>query len=166
MHPAKESASSRHATSVPSAAACTTEYLTIVIAGQTFGLPVLEVLDVIHSQSMTRVPSAPVAVAGLVNLRGRIISTINLGVCLGLIGIPENRRMSVVIERGDQAHALLVEEVGEVIELVDDEMEQPPSTISKRCRQHSLGIYRLEGKLLVVLSVERILTLCGVDITE
>jgi len=134
------------------------QYVYIVIAGQSFGIPVLIVHDVLGPQRITRIPLAPPEVAGSLNLRGRIVTAIDVRLCLGLEKRPaEQPGMSVVVEHGGEFYSLIVDNVGEVLTLPAASMERNPATLDPRWREISNGIYRLEDQLLVILDADRLL---------
>jgi purine-binding chemotaxis protein CheW len=134
------------------------QYVSIVIAGQSFGIPVLIVHDVLGPQRITRIPLAPPEVAGSLNLRGRIVTAIDVRLCLGLEKRPpEMTGMSVVVEHTGEFYSLIVDNVGEVLTLPAASMERNPATLDPRWREISDGIYRLEDQLLVVLDADRLL---------
>lgn len=142
----------------------TEDYVTMTVAGQTFGIPVLNVRDVLSPQVITRIPLASVEIAGSLNLRGRIVTAINMRTRLGLPvdGFVE-RAMAVVVEHDDEPFSLLVDEVGEVLSLPICERQNVPATLDARWRDVSQGIYRLEDRLLLILSVTSVLNAIGVD---
>jgi purine-binding chemotaxis protein CheW len=134
------------------------QYVSIVIEGQLFGIPVLIVHDVLGPQRITRIPLAPPEVAGSLNLRGRIVTAIDVRLCLGLDKRPPDLRgMSVVVEHGSEFYSLIVDNVGEVLTLSAASMERNPATLDPRWREISIGIYRLDDQLLVVLDADRLL---------
>ncbi len=134
------------------------QYVSIVIAGQSFGIPVLLVHDVLGPQRITRIPLAPPEVAGSLNLRGRIVTAIDVRLCLGLERRPADMPgMSVVVEHGGEFYSLIVDNVGEVLTLPAVTMERNPATLDPRWREVSNGIYRLDAQLLVVLDADRLL---------
>lgn len=136
----------------------TRELVTITIADQLLGIPVLAVHDVLGPQKMTRIPLAPNAVAGVLNLRGRIVTAIDVRRRLGLPPRPDdNPGMSVVVEHNHEPYSLLIDSVGDVLSVPGNAYEQNPATLDPRWREVSGGIYRLEHELLVVLEVERLL---------
>ena len=136
------------------------EFVTVTVDGQLFGIPVLDVQDILNPQSIVRIPLAPPAVAGSLNLRGRIVTAIDLRVRLGLPPVPEpGASMSIVAEHGGDLYSLLVDEVGEVLRLRDDSWERNLPTMSPALRAVCDGVYRLDGKLLLVLDVARVLGL-------
>jgi purine-binding chemotaxis protein CheW len=134
------------------------QYVSIVIDGQAFGIPVLIVHDVLGPQRITRIPLAPPEVAGSLNLRGRIVTAIDVRLCLGLERRPADQPgMSVVVEHGGEFYSLIVDSVGEVLTLSASSMERNPATLEARWREISSGIYRLDDQLLVVLDADRLL---------
>ena len=136
----------------------TDEFVTFTIADQLFGLPVLTVQDVLASHRITRIPLAPPEIAGSLNLRGRIVTAIDVRLRLGLT--PRDKEaspMSIVVEHKNDLYSLLVDSVGEVLALSSDEFERNPPTLDSRLRGYSNGIYRLNDQLLVVLDVNRLL---------
>jgi len=134
------------------------EFVTIRLGGQLLGIPVLAVQDVLSPQKLTRIPLAPPWVAGVLNLRGRIVTAIDLRHRLGL---PERsdggQDMSVVVEHNGEPYSLQIDSVGEVLDLAGETMEKNPVTLDQRWREVSRGIFRLEGELLAVLDVEKLL---------
>jgi purine-binding chemotaxis protein CheW len=142
----------------PSASDASQEFVTITIAGQLFGIPVLSVQDVLGPQRITRVHLAPPEVAGALNLRGRIVTAIDVRKRLNLPPRPaEIPGMSVVVEHKGEHYSLIIDTVGEVMNLPNAAFERNPPTLNPRWREVSGGIYRLDGRLLVVLEVERLL---------
>ena len=134
------------------------QYVSIVIDGQLFGIPVLIVHDVLGPQRITRIPLAPPEVAGSLNLRGRIVTAIDVRLCLGLEKRPADQPgMSVVVDHGTEFYSLIVDNVGEVLTLPAASMERNPATLDPRWREISNGIYRLDEQLLVVLDADRLL---------
>ncbi len=134
------------------------EYVTVTIAGQMFGIPVLQVHDVLGSIKLTNIPLAPPEVAGALNLRGRIVTCIDVRKRLGLPPSEETEiRMSVVVEHHGEPYSLLIDSVGEVLSLKTEKLEMNPGTMDPRWRDVSSGIYRTEEKLLVILQIDRLL---------
>lgn len=136
----------------------TQDYVTMFIDGQMFGIAVLTVQDVLGPQKITRIPLAPREVAGSLNLRGRIVTAIDVRLRLGLKRADEdNKGMSVVVEQGGELYSLMVDQVGEVLSLPVAKFERNPPTLDPMWRDFSAGIYRLDDKLLVVLDVAKLL---------
>lgn len=136
----------------------TQDYVSMMIGGQLFGVPVLKVQDVLGTQRITRIPLAPPEVAGSLNLRGRIVTAIDVRLRLGLPSRAESETaMSVVVDHGGELYSLLVDSVGEVLSLRVRDFERNPPTLDPRWREFSEGIHRLEQSLVVVLDVARLL---------
>lgn len=133
------------------------EFVTVQLGGQWLGIPVLGVHDVMRMGALTRVPRAPPRVAGVMNLRGRIVTAIDVRRCLGLpardVGTPS---MGVVVEQDGQPYALVVDGVGDVVSVPADRYEPHPGTLSPAWRAVTGGVYRLD-ELLLVLDVGRLL---------
>ena len=139
------------------------EFVTVTIADQLFGIPVLSVQDVLGEQRITRIPLAPGEVAGALNLRGRIVTAIDVRQRLNLPPRPGGEpAMSVVVEHRGDPYSLLIDRVGEVLSLPADRYERNPATLDPAWRDVSEGTYRLDSELLVVLSVERLLDFASV----
>ena len=135
-------------------------FVTLTVGDQLCGVPVLAVRDVLGPQTITRIPLAPPEIAGSLNLRGRIVTAIDLRRRLHLSPAPPGMaRMSVVAEQGGELYALLVDQVAEVMSLKASSFERNPPTLPPPWAQLSSGIYRLDGALLVVLDVGKLLAL-------
>ncbi|MFM7347721.1 MAG: chemotaxis protein CheW [Tagaea sp.] len=140
------------------AAGVAADFVTMTVADQLFGIPVLTVQDVLGPQRITRIPLAPAEVAGALNLRGRIVTAIDVRRRLGLAKRDAAKPgMNVVVDHKGELYALMVDNVGEVLSLSSESYERNPATLDPRWREVSAGIYRLKGKLLVVLEVSRLL---------
>jgi len=137
-----------------------TEYVTFTTGGQLFGLPIERVQDVFKPANITRVPLAGPEIAGVLNLRGRIVTAINLCNRLDLPSLNERSGpMAIGIECGPESFGLLVDAVGEVLKLPDSEREANPINLNRELARVSAGVFRLDGQLLVVLDVDRVLDL-------
>ncbi len=137
-----------------------TMFVTLTVARQLCGVPVLSVRDVLGEQTITRIPLAPAEVAGSLNLRGRIVTAVDLRRRLRLPPAdPGEPRMSVVTEQGGELYALLVDQVREVMSLRKSQFERTPPTLPGAWAAYADGIYRLPSGLLVVLDVGRLLAL-------
>jgi len=134
------------------------EFVTALIGGQLFGLPILRVQDVFAPERLTRVPLAPAEIAGVLNLRGRIVTLIDMRRRLGL-GQREDGSpaMAVGVESRGESYGLLIDSIGEVLKLDDMTCEPIPSNLDARLADVATGIYRLDGQLLMVLDVDRVL---------
>ncbi len=137
-------------------------FVSIRVGEQWFGVPVLRVQDVIAETAINRVPLAPPEVAGSLNLRGRIVTAIDLRRRLRMGERQETEPcMSVIVDRAGELYALLVDDVGDVLWLSNASHEPAPVTMSAHWRGVCDGLYRLEGKLLLVLNIEQVLNLGG-----
>ncbi|MBS1183655.1 MAG: cheW [Proteobacteria bacterium] len=135
-----------------------TQYVTVFIGGQLFGLPIHKVHDVFVPESMTRVPLSAPEVAGVLNLRGRIVTAINMRRRLGLPQREGNHGiMAVGIEYRGESYGLIIDEVGEVLNLDASVREANPANLDPRWAEISGGVHRLSGQLMVILDVERVL---------
>jgi purine-binding chemotaxis protein CheW len=133
-------------------------FLTVTLDGQLCGLPARAVRDILSAQPVTRIPLAPPEVAGSLNLRGRIVTAIDLRRRLRLPPRPQAaRHMSVVAEQAGELYALLVDDVSEVIDLRPSEMERNPATLPFNWTACSSGVFRLDGTLMVVLEADRLI---------
>ena len=132
------------------------QYSTFWVAGLYFGVPVRGVQEVLRYQEMTSVPLSPETVQGLINLRGQIVTAIDMRRRLGL---PEREEgslpMNVVLAEAGSGVSLLVDEIGDVLEVEEADFEQPPETLENRVRELIRGVYKLEGRLLLELDTER-----------
>ena len=135
------------------------DFVTMTISNQLFGIPVLSVQDVLGPQKITRIPLAPPEVAGALNLRGRIVTAIDVRRRLGLDPREDGNEesMSVVVEVDGELYSLTVDSVGEVLSMSADTYEPNPPTLDPAWRDVSAGIYQLDGQLLVVLDVNQFL---------
>lgn len=134
------------------------EFVSMTVGGQLFGIPVLEVRAVLIPQRITRVPLAPAEVTGSLNLRGRIVTAIELRTRLGLPARPPAERpMCVVVDHRGELYSLLVDSVGEVVRVAAGDAEPSPPTLDPLWRDVSAGIHRLADRLLVVIDIARVL---------
>lgn len=134
----------------------TAQYATFFLDGLYFGIAVLSVQEVIRHQEMTPVPLAPADVRGLINLRGQIVTALDLRTRLGLKPRPESELpMNVVVRTADGAVSLLVDEIDDVVEVQDGEFEQAPETVRTTLDGLVTGVYKLPARLLLILDVER-----------
>jgi len=134
-------------------------FVTLTVGGQLCGIPVLVVRDVLGPQMITRIPLAPREVAGSLNLRGRIVTAIDLRTRLGLERADPRRAMSVVVEHQGELYSLLVDQVGEVLHLEPATREDNPPTLDATWRVLSKGVFRLSGQLVVELDVAAVLAI-------
>lgn len=136
------------------------QFCTFVLGDLFLGIEVHAVQEVIRAQMMTRVPLAQRAIRGLINLRGQIVTAIDLRERLGLPPLETGREpMNVVVRTADGAVSLLVDEIGDVLEAGVEQYEDPPETLPAWARELITGVYKLPDRLLLVLDAEKTLTL-------
>lgn len=134
------------------------DYITVWIGGQLFGLPILQVQDVFMPHSITEVPLSIDEIAGVLNLRGRIVTAVDMRRRLGLPPRTDGGPvMAVGIEDGNESYGLLIDSVGDVLSLDESSYESNPSNLDPRWSDVSGGVHRLDGQLMVVLDVQRVL---------
>lgn len=135
-----------------------TEYVTAMIGGQLFGLPISRVQDVFMPDRLTRVPLASDDVAGVLNLRGRIVTAIDMRARLGLPKNNDGRPpMAVGVDMRGESYGLLIDNIGEVLKLPNESREVNPVNLDPRMAKMAGGVHRLDGQLMVVLDVDRVL---------
>jgi purine-binding chemotaxis protein CheW len=137
------------------------EYVTVFVAGQAFGVEVTAIQDVFKPHSVTPVPLARPEIAGVLNLRGRIVTAIDARIVLGLTRDPEllKTAMAIGVERDGEAFGLIVDRVGDVIKLANSALEPNPANLDANWRSKSKGVFRLDGQLLIALDLDRMLDL-------
>jgi len=135
-----------------------TEYVTAMIGGQLFGLPIVRVQDVFIPERLTRVPLASPEIAGVLNLRGRIVTLIDLRHRFGLGQRGDcHAPMAIGVESRAESYGLLMDSVGEVLKLDDTAREPNPINLDARLARVSAGIFRMDGQLLIVVDADRVL---------
>lgn len=134
------------------------DFVTVRLGAQEFGIPIADVRDVLRKQKITAVPLAPRAVAGLLNLRGRIVTAIDLHTRLGLppraLGCDEAH---VVVDLGGELYALSVDAVGDVLRVASDALELVPPTLDPLWREVASGVYPTVESFIVLFDVARLL---------
>ena len=134
------------------------EYVTTTVGGQLFGLPISRVQDVFAPDRLTRVPLAPAEIAGLLNLRGRIVTAIDMRRRLGLDAAADGApRMAIGVECKGESYGLLIDAIGEVLKVPVNSREDNPVNLDPGLARMSVGVHRLDGTLLVVLDIDRVL---------
>jgi len=132
------------------------QFSTFFVADLFFGVDVLNVQEVLRYQQMTPVPQAPEVIEGLINLRGQIVTAIDMRRRLGLPPRAEDKSpMNIVVRTSDGAVSLLVDEIGDVLDMDAAAYERPPENLASAARDLIRGIYKLKGRLLLVLDAER-----------
>lgn len=136
------------------------EYVSFFVENQLLGISVLKVQEVIPMQAITPIPKSIPSVAGLLNLRGQIVTAVDLRERLGL-SRKENDQdgMSVIVENGGELFSFIVDAVGDVIAVARNKFASPPATLAYHWKQCCEGVFQLEKGLLVVLDVKSLLTI-------
>ncbi|MBZ5740171.1 chemotaxis protein CheW [Nocardioides mangrovi] len=133
-----------------------TRLVTFTLEGRLYGVDVTAVQEVLRGQPRTRIPLAPESVSGLINLRGQVLSAIELRAQLGLADRDvEQEPMLVVVRVADEPTALLVDSIGAVVDVDEEQFELPPDTLTGPSRELVRGAYKLDEGLLLALDVER-----------
>jgi purine-binding chemotaxis protein CheW len=132
------------------------ELATFTIAGAHYGVDLLRVQEALRGQARTPIPLADPGVAGFINLRGQVVLTIDLRSRLGIEASPADLEPMMVVVRVDgEPISLLVDEVGDVIDVRSRQLEAPPDTLPTSLREMILGVYQLENSLLLELDIDR-----------
>ena len=151
------------ALSDPSAATTVADgpsYVTAEIGGQLFGLPIDRVQDVFSIGALTPVPLSPPDVVGLMNMRGRVVTALDIRQRLGLAqGAVEPGTMAIGIEAAGDSYGLVVERIGEIVSPSREDCDPNPIHLDPSWAALSRGVHRLKDELLVVLDVDAILGL-------
>ena len=138
----------------------TEQYVSFWVDGQLLGVHVESVQEVLNPQRIARVPKAQKEIAGLLNLRGQIVTAVDLRKRLGLDALEEGKAsMNVVVKFQDEPFSILVDEVGDVIDVPSNAVGQVPRTLDEHWKAVTEGVVRLEERLFIVLNIEAILTL-------
>lgn len=135
-------------------------FVTFSVAEQRFGVPVSRVQDILMPERIAPVPLAPTAVRGSINLRGRIVTVIDVRTRLGLgADAAADKAMGVTVEHRGEFYTLLVDRIGDIVQLPPQLWEDRPSTLDAAWREVTSGVFRLDEGLMVVLEVDRLLDL-------
>ena len=138
------------------------QYCTFYVAGYYFGIDVLKVQEIIRYQEMTRVPLAPPVVRGLINLRGQIVTAIDLRRRLELEARPDDQLpVNVIVRTDDGAVSLLVDKIGDVLDVEESLFEPPPETLRGTPRELIRGAYKLNDRLMLLLDIDKALHVDG-----
>lgn len=133
------------------------QYATFVLDDHLLGVPVLQVQEVLTTQEMTRVPLSSSVVAGLINLRGQIVMALDLRARLGFPSLPEGSQpINVVVQTAEGPVSLLVDRIGDVIEVHPNLFAPTPETVDERLREVTDGVYKLKDRLLLALNTEAV----------
>jgi purine-binding chemotaxis protein CheW len=134
----------------------TQQFCTFLLKNQVFGIPVQQVQEVLKGQDMTRVPLAPEVIRGLINLRGQIVMAVDLRRRFGMEDRPEMAApLNVVVRTEEGVVSLLVDDIGDVLEVEASRFEDAPQTLQGEQRELVKGVYQLPDHLMLVLDTER-----------
>jgi purine-binding chemotaxis protein CheW len=142
----------------------TQEFVTFSISGQLFGLSVTEIHDVFRPTNMTSVPLSGAEIAGVLNLRGRIVTAID---ARSRLGLPPREKtttsqgLAIGVEHAGESFGMMIDEIGDVVRLEEADMEQNPVNLDATWSSVSRGVYRLGDRLLVIMDIDRMLTSTG-----
>lgn len=136
----------------------TQQVLAVYLGGDLFGIPIAQIQEVLETLPLTYIPLAPPAVRGVMNLRGRVVTAIDLRTSLSPAGInPLQANMSVVIEDAGELYSLLVDRVGDVLAIPAAKIEEPPLTMNEAWKRISSGVFPLQDKIMVILKPSALL---------
>lgn len=139
-----------------------TQYCTFLVSDLYFGIDVRRVQEVLRTQEVTPVPKAPSVIAGLINLRGQIVPAVDMRRRLGLKDRPSQMQpMNMVVRTEEGAASLLVDEIGDVLDVDRTTFEPIPDNLAPEQRELIRGVCKLRDRLLLVLDAERALELTG-----
>jgi purine-binding chemotaxis protein CheW len=139
-----------------------TAFVTFTAADHYFGIPVNRVQDILTPDAIAGVPLGPAEVRGLINLRGRIVTVIDVRTRLCLpIATAEAPKKCVTVESEGEFYTLLVDSVGDVVSLNENRREPNPATLDPLWCELAEGVFRSGDRLLVTLDVERLLNIRG-----
>jgi purine-binding chemotaxis protein CheW len=132
-------------------------FCTVFVGGLWFGIQNEGVREVLRQQAVTRVPLAPPEIAGLINMRGQIVTVIDLRLCLKMAPRSvDQAAMNLVLSSDGGAVGLLVDDVGEVVQAAEDRYETMPESLPAEARELVAGVYKLPDGLLHVLAIEAV----------
>ncbi len=136
------------------------QYVSFCVDSQLLGVPVNAVQEVLNPQTIARIPRARPEIAGLLNLRGQIVTAVDLRKRLGLPAFSGERgSMNVVLRQGTESFSLLVDDVGDVINVNGERLDPVPGTLEPRWKSVTRGVFRLERRLFIILNVNAVLKL-------
>jgi len=139
------------------------QYATFFVDGLFFGIDVLHVQEVLRYQEMTRVPLAPDVIEGLINLRGQIVTAVDMRRRLKLQARADGQTPMNAVVRSEEGAAvsLLVDEIGDVLEVDSETFETPPENVAAAARELLEGVYKLKDRLLLILNTEKTIDLAA-----
>jgi len=133
------------------------QFCTFYVGDLFLGIEVERVQEVLRDCDITPIPTAPSSVRGLINLRGQIVTAIDLGVRFGIADRGGESSTVLVLDAGSELLSFVVDRAGDVVEVSDESFEKPPDTLKGEARRLIRGTYKLQKTLLLVLDVEHAL---------
>lgn len=133
------------------------QFCTFYLDGNLFGVEVAKVQEVLRHQAVTPVPLAPPVLAGLINLRGEVVPALELRRRFGMAERTDHAGMNVVIRSEDGAVSLVVDEIGDIVDVEQELFEPPPDTLSAESRELITGVCKLKDRLLLVVNTPKLL---------
>lgn len=134
------------------------QYCTFFLEGTCLGVDVLGVQEVLNTQHMTPVPRANEDILGLINLRGQIVTAVDLKRRLNMAGSLSEAPMNIILRAKEGAISLLVDEIGDVLEVPLETLEAVPETVGEVARSYLEGVHKLPTGLLAVLDIDKLCT--------
>ncbi len=122
-----------------------------------YAVPVSEVQEVVRPQTITKVPLSSPSIDGLINLRGQVVTSINLRILFDLGGESPEEFMNVIVRSEESLYSLVVDEILDVVDIPKKLFEKTPETLDSKLKKYIEGVYKLEDKLLILLSLEKLL---------
>src|SRR5512133_3525299 len=145
------------------------QYLSFVVGGTDFGVPILKVKEIRQYEGVTRVPGTPASIRGVINVRGAVVPVIDLGVKFGKPEVPETKRTCVrVVETRTKVETLtlgvIADAVSEVVDLANDDIEPPPAFGTGGKLDHITGMGKVGKGFVILLDIDRVLTASEADL--
>jgi len=135
------------------------QYCSFVVGDGVYGIDALRVQEIVQARAATPVPLAPATVVGLMNLRGQIVTVLDVCERLGVAPRASGSTAIVVVQTADGAIGLLVDEIGDVVDVAEDQVEPPPDTLRGPARALIVGACKLPGRLLLTLDLDKVVAL-------
>jgi purine-binding chemotaxis protein CheW len=150
-------------------AASVRQYLSFVVGGTDFGVPILKVKEILQYEGVTRVPGTPGSIRGVINVRGAVVPVVDLGVKFGRGEVPETKRTCVLVvetKTKDETLTLgvIADAVSEVVDLANDDVEPPPAFGTGVKLDHITGMGKVGKGFVILLDIDRVLTASEADL--
>lgn len=136
------------------------QFVTMTIGHQIFGISVEYIVDILSQQKINPIPLSRQEIIGSLNLRGRIVTALDIRVLLGLNDQPHlEKKMCVVVDHGSELFSLMVDKVGDVVHIPTNKLAKNPDNLNKLWQEISLGIFPMEDELVVILDITKVITI-------